>query len=212
MNTVWIWIIGGVLAYLFGSIPFGFVIAKCKGVDIRTVGSGNIGATNVYRSVGKSWGLLTFLLDFLKGVAGTTLIPWLCLKLGDAGNPQYLKLFCGVMTVLGHSWTCFLHFKGGKGVATSAGMLVGIVPLAFGIAFGTWLLVLLTLRYMSVASCSGAAALAVTVWVLEYPKNHDLVLPIVLTVLAALVIWRHRSNIKRLIAGTEPHFTFGKGK
>ena len=91
-------------------------------------------------------------------------------------------------------------------------MLVGIVPLAFGIAFGTWLLVLLTLRYMSVASCSGAAALAVTVWVLEYPKNHDLVLPIVLTVLAALVIWRHRSNIKRLIAGTEPHFTFGKGK
>lgn len=217
MTTLtWIWIAGGAAAYLLGSIPFGFLLAKAAGVDIRKVGSGNIGATNVYRSVGKGTGLLTFALDFLKGVAGATLVPWLALRLFGVSASDaavvHLPLFCGVMTVIGHSWTCFLGFKGGKGVATSVGMLVGVAPLGAGIAFAVWLVTLFLFHYMSVASCSGALALAAAVWVFYAGRPGGLVTASVLSALALLVIWRHRGNIRRLFAGTEPKFSFRKGK
>ena len=209
----WIWIAGGTAAYLLGSIPFGFLLAKAAGVDIRKVGSGNIGATNVYRSVGKGAGLATFALDFLKGVAGATVVPWLALRLfgGADQGTAHLPLFCGVMTVIGHSWTCFLGFKGGKGVATSVGMLVGVAPACAGIAFLAWLAALFLFHYMSVASCCGALALASSVWAFS-GRPGGAVTASVLSALALLVIWRHRANIRRLIAGTEPKFSFKKGK
>ena len=211
MNTILMWASAGLCAYLLGAIPFGFLLARAAGVDIRTVGSGNIGATNVYRSVSKKLGLLTFLLDFLKGVVASTLIAGISLRL-FAGQEQIagsLALFCGVMAVVGHSWTCFLGFKGGKGVATSAGMLVGVAWLAFVIAFAVWLVVLLTVKYMSIASSCGAVALLAAAWLLPQPSSP--LICGVLSVLAILVIWRHKSNFKRLAAGTEPHFTFKKG-
>lgn len=212
MNEYLFWACGGITSYLLGAVPFGFLIAKAVGVDIRTVGSGNIGATNVYRSISKKLGLLTFLLDFLKGAVASTLIASLSWKFlapeGAVAMPALFPLFCGVMSVVGHSWTCFLGFKGGKGVATSAGMLVGVAPWSFAIAFSIWLIILLTARYMSVASCAGAAALAISVWPLY--KAGGIWLPVLLTVLALLVIWRHRSNISRLIAGTEPRFSFSR--
>lgn len=215
MTTLtWIWITGGVTAYLLGSIPFGFLLAKAAGVDIRKVGSGNIGATNVYRSVGKGAGLATFALDFLKGVAGAMLVPWLATRLFGGADPDatvHLPLFCGVMTVIGHSWTCFLGFKGGKGVATSVGMLVGVAPFGAGIAFGVWLATLFLFHYMSVASCSGALALAIAVWVFYAGRPGGLVTASVLSALALLVVWRHRGNIRRLCTGTEPKFSFRKG-
>lgn len=212
MNAYVFWICGGLASYLLGSVPFGFLLGRAAGVDIRTVGSGNIGATNVYRSVSKKLGLLTFLLDFLKGALASTLIAaaaWkYCAPAGAASMPALFPLFCGVMSVVGHSWTCFLGFKGGKGVATSAGMLVGVAPWSFAIAFTVWLVVLLTARFMSVASCAGALALALSVWPLY--RAGGVWLPALLTALALLVVWRHRSNISRLLAGTEPRFSFSK--
>ncbi len=211
-----LWTLAGALAYLLGSLPFGFLIARCRGVDIRTVGSGNIGATNVYRAVSKPLGILTFALDVGKGVGGVLLIPMaaslLLTALLPTGSPaptRALQLFSGCVTVIGHNWTCFLGFKGGKGVATSAGLLIGLSPAGVGIAFAVWLVTFLTTRYVSVASIAAAAVLGVVVWPLHC-GDAGAWFPAVLTALAALAIWKHRANIIRLRAGTESRFTFKK--
>ncbi|HQQ92530.1 MAG TPA: glycerol-3-phosphate acyltransferase, partial [Kiritimatiellia bacterium] len=150
MTTYVLWSAGGAAAYLLGAVPFGFLIAKTRGKDIRTLGSGNIGATNVFRAVSKPLGLLTFALDFLKGFCGVTLIPMLAERAtGVAAAGMGLAVFCGAMTVIGHNWTCFLKFKGGKGVATSAGLLLGLAPAGEGIAFAVWLALFLATRYVS---------------------------------------------------------------
>ena len=207
-----LWLIGGVSAYLLGSIPFGFLIARACGKDIRTLGSGNIGATNVFRSISKPLGILTFALDFLKGFCGVRLIPLLAAAFSHTSyENMYLPVFCGALTVVGHNWTCFLGFKGGKGVATSAGLLLGLSPAGVGIAFAAWLVTFLTTRYVSVASIAAAAVLAVAVWPLHL-ATYGIWFPAVLTLLALLAIWKHRSNIARLRAGTESRFNFGKSK
>ena len=207
-----LWLIGGVSAYLLGSVPFGFLIARACGKDIRTLGSGNIGATNVFRSISKPLGILTFALDFLKGFCGVRLIPLLASALSHTSyENMYLPVFCGALTVVGHNWTCFLGFKGGKGVATSAGLLLGLSPAGVGIAFAAWLVTFLTTRYVSVASIAAAAVLAVAVWPLHL-ATYGIWFPAVLTLLALLAIWKHRSNIARLRAGTESRFNFGKSK
>lgn len=214
--AILVWFVGGVLAYLLGSIPFGYLMAKAHGKDIRTLGSGNIGATNVFRSIGKTQGIITFLLDFFKGAAGVWLVPVVALSLFGTGVTasvaRYLPLFCGAMTVIGHNWTCFLGFKGGKGVATSAGMLLALAPAAIGIAFAVWVVLFLSTRYVSVASIGAAAVLAVEVWILPSCVRQGIVLQVVLTALAILAIVKHHANIGRLIAGTESRFTFKKRK
>lgn len=210
MTHFFLWLVGGLLAYILGSIPFGFLIAKALGKDIRTLGSGNIGATNVFRSISKPLGLLTFTLDLLKGVCGIHLVPLLTTTLtGIAFESPYFPLFCGALTVAGHNWTCFLDFKGGKGVATSAGILIGLAPLGAGIAFAVWVVAFLTTRYVSVASMLAAITLAIIVWPL-YVIEKGIWLPCAITCLAALSILKHRSNIARLRAGTESRFYFNK--
>jgi len=212
MTSALSWLTGGLLAYLLGSIPFGFLIAKSQGKDIRTLGSGNIGATNVFRTISKPLGILTFALDFFKGFCGVQLIPLLAADLtGTSCANMGLSVFCGAMTVIGHNWTCFLGFKGGKGIATSAGLLLGLSPAGVGIAFAVWLVVFLGTRYVSVASIAAAVALGIAVWPLHL-KAQGAWFPAVLTLLALLAIWKHRSNIARLRAGTESRFSFGKKK
>lgn len=210
MMTTLLWLTGGAASYLLGSVPFGFLIARACGKDIRTLGSGNIGATNVFRSVSKPLGVLTFALDFLKGFCGVRLMPLLaaCITQTPAEG-MALPVFCGVLTVAGHNWTCFLGFKGGKGVATSAGLLLGLSPAGVGIAFAVWLVTFLATRYVSAASIAAAVVLGVAVWPL-YLKAHGPWFPGVLTLLALLAVWKHRSNIARLRAGAESRFTFGK--
>ncbi len=210
MKEIIIWITGGVIAYLIGSIPFGFLIAKTQGKDIRTVGSGNIGATNVFRSISKKLGIITFALDVGKGLCGVLLIPLLASKITSIGfDGMALPLLCGAMTIAGHNWTCFLGFKGGKGIATSAGMLIGLSPASVGIAFLGWLIAFLTTRYVSVASIIGCIVLAIVVW--PFHMNQEGIwFPVVLTALAALGVWKHRANIARLRAGTESRFDFKK--
>jgi len=211
MTTLLLWLTGGAAAYLLGSIPFGFLLSKACGKDIRTLGSGNIGATNVFRSVSKPLGILTFALDFLKGFCGVKLVPHLAAALtGDSAANMALPIFCGAMTVVGHNWTCFLGFKGGKGIATSAGLLLGLTPAGVGIAFAAWLILFLATRYVSVASIGAAVTLGIVVWWPLHLEAHGLWFPSALTLLALLAIWKHRTNIARLRAGTESRFNFGK--
>jgi glycerol-3-phosphate acyltransferase PlsY len=189
------------VAYLFGAVPFGLLVAKSRGVDIREKGSGNIGATNVFRVVGKGWGVFTFTLDALKGF-----IPSFVFPLIGQVDEVWGVLF-GLMAIVGHSFPVYLKFKGGKGVATSAGMLLGVAPLAVVVGFAVWLATVLISRYVSLASILAAVAVTVAVWV---QGDKGLVINCALTVLSLLVIWLHRANIKRLMNGTENRF--GKKK
>jgi glycerol-3-phosphate acyltransferase PlsY len=201
-------------AYLLGSIPFGFLAAKAKGIDIRSVGSGNIGATNAMRVLGKPSGVTVLLLDVLKGYVACGLIPpliWNWLAPHYSGLFQYFHdtsadnqmkycLLAGICAVLGHNYTCWLKFKGGKGIATTAGVYLALAPWALLVALVVFVLAILLTKYVSVGSILGAIALAATVWIMS-PNN--LLLGIVTTALGALAIYKHKSNIQRLMAGTE---------
>lgn len=208
LNSAWIWGGSCVVSYLLGAIPNGYLIGRMRGVDVRTVGSGNIGATNVLRSLGRGWGALTFTLDVLKGFLPAFLAPILAAQTGGVAAPKALALCCGAAAVAGHNWPVYLRFKGGKGVATSAGALLGVVPACVGFAFVGWVLSFLATRYVSVASMVGAVVLVIACWV-RYGTT-PLWLPVALSVLGCLVIWRHRGNIQRLRQGTESRASFGR--
>ena len=195
-------ILFSIAAYLFGAIPFGLLVAKSRGVDIRTQGSGNIGATNVFRVLGKGWGIFTFVLDALKGFLPSFLFPRL------AGLDVEWGVLFGIVAILGHSFPVYLKFKGGKGVATSAGMLLGVAPMAVLVGFVCWMLCMVISRIVSLSSIVAAIAVAVAVWVLD-PTAW--VVNVALTILAVLVIWLHRANIGRLLNGTENRFGKKKG-
>lgn len=203
-------------AYLIGAIPFGFLIARAKGIDIREHGSGNIGATNVRRVLGKPAGNLCFALDFLKGLVPTLVAGWI---LGFVNRPDLpagaalVWLAIGFATIAGHMFPIYLGFKGGKGVATGFGVLLGAWPhvtIPAALALVTWITTLKLTRYVSVSSC--AAAIAVPVFIvlgrlLGFPVRDVIgAWPwlAVTTLLALLVVYRHRGNLSRLRAGTEP--------
>jgi len=205
------------LAYLLGSIPFGLIVARSRGIDIRSVGSGNIGATNVLRSVGKSWGILTLFLDALKGLIPSALFPAFAgifsIQILAVENPDILQVVCGCAAVLGHNFPIFLKFKGGKGVATTAGALIGIAPAALGIGLIAFLLTFAISRMVSMGSIIAAATIPVAAWLLyRGQENPALIEPIVLTALGLLAIWRHKSNIGRILKGQETRIKFGKKK
>ena len=185
-------------AYLCGAVPFGFLIGKMRGVDVRTVGSKNIGATNVYRTVGHKWGFLAFFCDFLKGLLPTLAAVWF-LKSHAAAPLAHLALATGIMTVVGHMWTCFMKFKGGKGVATAFGMLMALLTVPVLIAFGIFVLTVWLSHYISLGSILAAVAIAVLVWI--FPAT--LPLRVIVTLLGAFVVFKHRSNIGRLLKGCE---------
>ena len=193
-------------AYLLGSIPTGYLVARAKGIDIRATGSGNIGATNVFRSVGKLLGGCVLLMDAFKGyVAAKWLCVWLIKLFNVPGaEMETCQIVAGICAVLGHNYTCWLQFKGGKGVSTSGGVFLALAPLATGIAVATWIIVLALFRYASVASIVAAVALPAVVW----STPNSLTLRIVTTALGLLVIFKHRSNIQRLIRGTEGRVGF----
>lgn len=197
-------------AYLIGSIPTGYVVARAKGIDIRTVGSGNIGATNAFRILGKTAGTFTLLADALKGFVAAS---WLCtgiLRLLDlnADTATAFQVVAGFAAVLGHNYTCWLGFRGGKGIATTAGVYFALAPLSVTVAIGVWTVVFLTTRFVSIASIAAAITLPVAVWI----TKHNLALGVATTALGALAIYKHKSNIQRLRAGTESRTVFRKEK
>lgn len=188
-----------IFAYLLGSVPSGLILCRAIWhIDIREHGSRNIGATNVYRTLGKGPGALVFLLDFLKGFLGVTIAMLL------VGTPLAMVLG-GIAAILGHSASVFLRFKGGKGVATGLGVIAMLMPVVTVIVFFAWLLIVFLTRYVSLGSIVGAALVPVLAFLFDYPTEYTL-----FGVLAAvLVIVRHHANIGRLLNGTESKIKAG---
>ena len=203
-------------AYLLGSIPFGFLVAKAKGIDIRAVGSGNIGATNAMRVLGKPAGIFVLLMDVLKGFGacflGVLIYSYYfhqfnglhstsdSIPFPSQEGEEHFAIIAGIFAVLGHNYTCWLKFKGGKGIATTAGVYLALAWPAVLIGLVVFVLAVLLTRYASVCSIAAAIALPATVWVMT---PHNLFLGIVTTALGLLAIYKHKSNIQRLMAGTE---------
>ena len=195
-------VISIIAAYLIGSIPTGYVFGKVlKGIDIREYGSGNVGATNVARTVGKIPGLIVFIIDFLKGTVAVTVIPASLQKVvpGLAESGSFICILLGAVAIAGHIWTCFLRFKGGKGVATTAGVMAGLAPGIFLGCLGIWVIVFAVWKYVSLASI--VAATALPVFAVVTAKKVDFI--IFCAVLCLVGVYVHRANIKRLIQGTE---------
>jgi glycerol-3-phosphate acyltransferase PlsY len=214
MNLALAAVIGPLAAYVIGATPFAWIIAHVKGVDLRTIGSGNIGATNVTRAIGKGYGYLCFLLDMGKGLLPTLSVG--ALVLPQAGVPsapmQVVWLGTGVAAILGHVFPFWLRFRGGKGVATSLGVVLGVFPyftLAGLAAFALWVVVTLVSRYVSLGSVVAAIAfvpLFLGVNALRLgPSALWQLWPMAAfaCLVVALILIRHRSNVARLLAGTE---------
>jgi len=221
-------------SFLCGSIPFGLLLARAKGINIRAIGSGNIGATNVGRALGQKFFILCLLLDALKGLIPVLVAGWVLGGLGDWTPPvqvSWLWLGCAACAVLGHVFCPWLKFKGGKGVATSLGAFLGVFPVMTAAVLGAaaiFFIALRTTRYMSLASIAAAAGLPVCVMgvhILGYVHRiRESRLPfdpsecvhaifgtgrpfvVVAAAMGLLVIWAHRANLRRLKAGTEPRF------
>lgn len=197
-------------AYLIGSIPFGVLFARSCGIDLRQVGSGNIGATNLGRAMGRKWGILCLVLDALKGF-----VPVLYAKtlLPDAVDTVGLLMWItiGCAAVLGHVFPIYLGFKGGKGVATSMGMVLGIWPyltIPGLLSFAVWLTALAIWRYVSLSSILAAIALPLLLWAgiivrADWQIANLWPLAVITALMALLVVYRHKENIKRIAAGTE---------
>lgn len=218
------------IAFLVGSIPFGLLIAKAKGINIREHGSGNIGATNVLRVVGKKYGISCLVLDLLKGliptIAGISLITY-----AGSNNPmtisafseyvqelprtqaQIIHILTALATILGHNYSPWIGFKGGKGIATSAGALIALMPAGVVILVLVWVLLFYTTKYVSVASIGAALSLPIITlfgsWFHGKLTNGTWNIPLFIftIVIAFLATWRHRSNIINLRNGTEHKFT-----
>lgn len=202
-------------AYLIGSIPFGFIIGQCHGLDIRKEGSGNIGATNVTRVVGPWWGKLCFLLDFLKGFVPVG-IAVLLVNEALVDPLRLMPPLAALSVVLGHIFPAYLKFKGGKGVATAAGAIFPLCPVAVICGLLTWVILFLITRYVSAASIAAAVVLplvAALLFVLKRPDAPDSIISVILFILLGiLAIVKHKSNIVRLLNGTENRFTKGEKK
>lgn len=194
-------------AYLLGSIPTGYLVAKARGVDIRTVGSGNIGATNVLRVLGKPAGIAVLLIDFLKGLIACGVLPHLIFppsQFDVAGPNQVIPgMVAAFAAVLGHNYTCWLKFKGGKGIATSAGVLTALVPWALLIILSVWIILFAATRFVSIGSIAASATLPFATWF----TTRSWTLTLVTGAMGALAIYKHKGNIQRLLNGTEPRFS-----
>ncbi len=191
-----------IVGYSIGCIQIAYFLGKIKGVDIRKIGSGNLGATNTARALGKKAGISVFVLDILKGV----LAFYICyIYLGNSSNIVF-GVYGGLGAIMGHNFPFYLNFKGGKGIATSLGVLLCLDPLICILLFVTGILILILTKYMSLASVSMSFCLPFISFLLGY-KGETLIL---LTILAILAIFQHRGNIKRLLNGQENKFYLTK--
>lgn len=189
-----------VAAYFLGSIPFGYLLAKSKRVDLAAVGSGNIGSTNIYRALGLRAALLVFVLDAGKGFAGTRLVPLLWQTGLDAG---FVRFICALAVIVGSVASVFMKFRGGKGVATGAGVFFGLAPLATAISIGVWAVLVALTRYVSLGSLAAAVLLPILLVFLDPSGTSRNPVFYLSLAVAVIVFVRHRSNLRRLLAGQE---------
>lgn len=203
------YVIAPLVLFLFGSIPFGYLAGKINGVDLRQHGSGNIGATNAWRVLGKGWGSFAFAGDFFKGLIPLLVLQYLTKSWPQGNTQQGLMILSGLAAVLGHNFTPWLGFNGGKGIATSAGVLAALLPITFALSLATWIIVTQLSRMVSVGSIAACAVLPVATAIF-YPGQWLFFAFSLLTGL--LGTWRHRSNIARIRAGTESKIGQSKPK
>lgn len=189
------------LSYILGAIPFGVLAGKVRGIDIRAVGSGNSGATNVWRTLGPVAGITVFVLDVLKGLVA----PLIARALLDPQQHWGVAL-CAAMAIIGHTLSVFLRFRGGKGIATGLGAALGLMPVPALITWAVWSGVLLVTRMISAASIAACITLPLIAWWLGIPLPYIAVI----TALALVALIKHIPNIQRIISGTEPKVKFGK--
>ncbi|MGI8603351.1 MAG: glycerol-3-phosphate 1-O-acyltransferase PlsY [Verrucomicrobiales bacterium] len=204
------------VAYVVGATPFGYLVASAKGIDIRQHGSGNIGATNVIRVLGRRVGVPVFILDMLKGALPVIFADWWCSRdpvfAGQDAMRYLAEVMAGLGAVIGHNYTFWLQFKGGKGIATSAGVLLGVAPWVLLAVIIVWVLTFALWRYVSLASIVSGVALPLAVLAQGFFRGvFNFPLLALGTLMGALAVWRHRSNIARLRAGTEPRSGRGGG-
>ncbi len=193
-----------IASYLIGSLPTAYLVGKlARGIDIRRHGSGNVGASNVFRVIGKKWGSVVLTIDMFKGFIPAFFFSF------PFGHSKLMGLSFGIAAIAGHNWTCFLRFKGGKGVATSAGVFLGIFPLATLSALAVWMITVAMTNYIAVGSIVAAFSIPLFVALFYRGIPHFWPLFAVSLALAFLVLYTHRSNIERLRKGTE-HKVFKK--
>ena len=213
INRLGFFLFGILVSYLLGSIPTAYILGRIlKGIDIRKSGSGNIGATNAFRVLGKPAGIAVLILDITKGLIPVVLIgDYIITKDIFVSNEVY-RLILGLSAVIGHNWTIFLNFKGGKGVATTGGVIVGLAMKLSGFQFVLfasivlWLISLYLSKMVSFASVTTAAAFPLLMLFFNQPKN----LIITCLIFSIFIILRHKSNIRRILQGKEPRVTFFK--
>lgn len=206
MLTLVVLLIG---SYLFGSIPFGYLAGRLVGIDIRQAGSGNVGATNVVRVLGKRFGYPVLALDVLKGFGAVKIAMLIAPgRPPEWNSPEIFGILAAMSSVLGHLYPPWLKFKGGKGVATSAGALFALTPVATLVGVAIWIIVFWLTRYVSLASMIAAGVLPIVILVVS-SQDQNKRRPLVYSsaCVATVVVWRHRSNLSRLMRGTEPRFT-----
>ncbi|MFH1782356.1 MAG: glycerol-3-phosphate 1-O-acyltransferase PlsY [Candidatus Omnitrophota bacterium] len=202
--------LGGLLAYLIGSIPTAYIAGKLvKSIDIRQFGSGNIGATNTFRVVGKMPGVAVLLIDMLKGYMCVTYCADLFMLIAPVERPELYRVLMGLSAIMGHNWTVFLNFKGGKGVATSAGVIIALIPKIFLLGLIVWSIIFGLTGYVSLSSI--IAAILIPIFTFLFNKPVETI--VAMCILCMVVVYKHRSNIARLKKGEERKIKlFKKGK
>ena len=194
----WLLVLG--CAYLLGAIPFGYIVGRARGIDIREHGSGNVGFTNTWRVLGFKLGLIVLVCDMSKG--------WLSCYIGYTLFGEYGALAGGMAAIFAHTFSCFINFKGGKGIATGGGVLLFMSPIKLAICLGIVIVACVTIRYMSVGSILAALMAPILLYVFDAPLCYVFSIMVV----AGYVIYKHIPNIKRLMNGTENKLQFGSKK
>lgn len=199
--------LGICVSYLIGSIPTGYIFGRLlKGIDIRQFGSGNTGATNTFRVIGRFPGLIVLAIDILKGFVSTTYIANSFMYASPVARPELYRVFIGLAAIAGHNWTLYLKFKGGKGVATSAGVVMGLIPRIFWLGFLVWLIAFFISGYVSVASIIASISVAISTLLFGEPTE----IVIAMSILCIVIVYKHRLNIGRLRRGEEKRIAIFK--
>ena len=199
--------LGFAAAYLIGSIPTAYIFGRAlKGIDIREYGSGNTGATNVFRVIGKVPGIIVLIIDIIKGFICATYLASGFMYLAPVVRPEMYRILVGLCAIAGHNWTVFLKFKGGKGVATSAGVVIGLIPKIFWLGFMVWLITFFITGFVSLSSI--IAIVSVPIFTLAFGEPAEIV--VFMCLLCLIIVYKHRANIRRLARGEEKRISFFK--
>ncbi|NQV04468.1 MAG: glycerol-3-phosphate 1-O-acyltransferase PlsY [Candidatus Omnitrophica bacterium] len=195
------------VTYLIGSIPTAYIFGRLfKGIDIRQYGSGNVGATNVFRVIGRFPGIVVLFTDMLKGFMCATYVANLFMYISPVVRPEFYSVLAGLAAIAGHNWSLFLRFRGGKGVATSAGVVIGLIPKIFWLGFLVWCIIFSTTGFISLASIIASAS--IPLFTLAFGEPTEIV--IFMSILCLVIVYRHRPNIKRLQKGEEKRISLFK--